>query len=108
MDASHIIQLDTATLDKTKTYQLCSVCELLFEEDVLNHEDDKAFCDTCFDEYLEARLPKLPSVSDQDLLAVMDELSRLAGDEPIRAIDRCRDMALGCLGDLARRARVSA
>ena len=92
-------------LDPTKTYQLCCVCELLCEEDVLTHDDDKAVCDRCIGGYLEARLPKLPSVSDQDLLAVMDEMSRLAGDEPIRAIDRCRDMALGCLGDLARRAR---
>ena len=92
-------------LNPAKTYQLCCVCELLFEEDALTHEDDKAVCDRCIGGYLEARLSKLPNVADQDLLAVVDELSRLAGDEPIPAGDRCRDEALGRLGDLARRAR---
>jgi hypothetical protein len=92
-------------LDPKKTYQLCNGCELLFEEDVLSHSDGKAFCEPCFEAHLLAELPKLPNVSDQDLLAVVDEMSRLAGDEPIPARDRCRDEALGRLGDLARRSR---
>jgi hypothetical protein len=42
-------------LDPTKTYQLCCVCELLFEEDALNFDGETgaAFCcnKVCLDKY---------------------------------------------------------
>ena len=85
--------------------ETCCTCKQLFDEYYLDSEGPNSYCQPCFDAMLTERLPKLPKVSDADLLAVCDELLRLAGDRPIPAEDRCREEALGRLGDFARRER---
>ena len=92
-------------LDPEKSYKVCSACKKLFDEYYLETDGANSYCDPCYEAFLQARLPKLPNVSDEDLLAVIDELLRLADESPIPTRDRCRDEALGRLGDFSRRER---
>lgn len=82
----------------------CKTCKVVGEKASFEQEGEDSYCFPCFEAFLVNRLPKLPSLSDEQLLAVADELLRLSGSQPIRESARCRDEAIGILGDFSRRA----
>ena len=85
----------------------CKGCTKTGEEDSFNYASGDLYCDPCVEAFVASQLPKLDSFSDEVVLQIADEMLRLSGGggQPIRALDRCRDEALGVLGDIARAAQ---